>query len=345
MQCRVCHNVENNQGYRIREMMHGTQELFDYFQCAYCQCLQIAEFPADMAPYYPSNYIGFNAYNPQYTAKLGVPLWANTMDFCLIKDVLHHPPGAFGGRRQVAWMLAERAVAHYLPGFKDKRQARILDVGCGSGEFLGDLRDIGFTEVLGVDLYIEQALEYDNGVRVIKGTIDEIEPRWDVIMFHHSFEHIPNPLETLQTVSTLLSPQGLCLIRQPVIPSYAWEKYGVDWMQIDAPRHFFLHSGRSMSFLAKQSGLRLAKMLYDSNITQFCGSEQYQQDIPLFCERSYLVDPANSIFSEAEIALFWQKTRELNATGQGDQAAFYLTKRGVIPCPPSKPPRSTFLKA
>lgn len=326
MRCRVCQNLEINQAYRVREMMHGTRELFDYFQCARCHCLQIAEFPTDMTPYYPPHYIGFNAFNPQYTARLGIPLWANTMDFCLIEDVVRSAPGAVGGRRQLARVLAERAVTHYLPELGDRRQARVLDVGCGSGEFLFDLQQIGFTNLLGLDLYIEHSIEHKNRVRVIKGTIAEVEPAWDVIMFHHAFEHISDPLATLQTVANLLSPDGVCLIRIPIVPSYVWDRYGPDWVQLDAPRHFFLHSVQSMGLLAEQSGLRLEKVLYDSNITQFCGSEQYRHDIPLFCGRSYLVDPVNAIFSATKIEEFWRQTKELNRIGQGDQAAFYLVK-------------------
>lgn len=57
-------------------------------------------------------------------------------------------------------------------------------------------------------------------------------------MFHHSFEHIADPFETLCSVRRLLS-SGTCLIRIPIVDSWAWENYGVNWIQIDAPRHFF----------------------------------------------------------------------------------------------------------
>ncbi len=326
MRCRVCHQTQNNQLYQVREMMHGTKKCFTYFQCFLCRCLQIAEFPGDMTPYYPPDYIGFNAYNPQYTAKLGIPLWANTMDFDLFEDILHAPAGTFGGRRQLAKLLVRRAIEHYLPQIKDNYQTRILDVGCGSGELLFDLHEVGFHRVLGVDLFIGQPIVYKNGVRVMKGTIHEIESAWDVVMFHHAFEHVPDPLETLRAVAKILSPEGVCLIRIPIVPSYVWETYGPDWVQLDAPRHFFLHSVQSIKILAEQARLHLENVLYDSNLTQFCGTLQYQQDIPLFCERSYLVDPQHSIFSEAEIMTFWEESRLLNKIGQGDQAAFYLRK-------------------
>ncbi len=327
MRCRVCRNDSNQTFYDVREMMHGTKERFTYFQCSHCFCLQIGAIPPDMTPYYPPHYIGFNKYNPQYTAKLGIPLWANTMDFDLIEDVLRGSPPIRDDGCALVKQLTARAVAHYLPFIADRPQAPILDVGCGSGEFLGHLAEIGFTALRGVDPYIGPDVDHSHGVKITKGTIAEIEPAWEVIMFHHVFEHVPDPLATIRAVARLLTPTGVCLLRIPLVPSYVWESYGPDWVQLDAPRHFFLHSVRSIDILATQADLRLAKVVYDSNIIQFTGSEQYRRDIPYFDERSYSVNPARSIFSEAEIAAFWQKTRTLNEIGWGDQAAFYLVKQ------------------
>ena len=44
----------------LRENLHATKELFDYFQCSQCECIQIGEIPADIGKYYPSDYYAFN---------------------------------------------------------------------------------------------------------------------------------------------------------------------------------------------------------------------------------------------------------------------------------------------
>src|SRR5579859_4294954 len=74
--CRICGNEEDNTPYHAREMMLGLRHTFDYFQCAACNCLQIAEFPADMTPYYPPAYIGFG--NMQFEG-VELPGWTVTM--------------------------------------------------------------------------------------------------------------------------------------------------------------------------------------------------------------------------------------------------------------------------
>ena len=143
-------------------------------------------------------------------------------------------------------------------------------------------------------------------------------------MFHHSFEHIPDPTETLWSVSRLLTKKGICLIIVPTVSSYAWEHYRENWIQLDAPRHFFLHSIKSITLLAKKVNLNLEEIVYNSTDFQFWGSEQYLKNIPLKDPRSYGVDPSNSIFSNTEITVFKQKAKKLNLKNQGDACAFFL---------------------
>jgi SAM-dependent methyltransferase len=203
---------------------------------------------------------------------------------------------------------------------------KLLDVGCGSGSRLLDLYEAGFRKLIGIDPYIMSDIHYRNGVKVLKRTIHDIDGSWDVIMFHHSFEHISDQVETLQSVGRLLSSNGLCVIRIPIVTSYAWDNYKEHWVQLDAPRHFYLHSVKSMQLLAAKAELWIEKIVYDSTGFQFWGSEQYSRDIPLFADHSYAVDRERSVFSKTEIERFEEKALLLNAESRGDQAAFYLRK-------------------
>ncbi|HPO68526.1 MAG TPA: methyltransferase domain-containing protein [Candidatus Pacearchaeota archaeon] len=148
-------------------------------------------------------------------------------------------------------------------------------------------------------------------------------------MFHHSFEHISNPLETLYFSNKLLSDNGVCLIRIPVVDSWAWENYGVNWVQIDAPRHFFLHSPKSMEILSKKAGFKIKEIVYDSTEFQFWGSEQNKNNISRSSNNSYNLNPSKSIFSKKDIKIFKKKSKKLNLEKRGDQAVFYLIKNDL----------------
>jgi predicted SAM-dependent methyltransferase len=61
---------------------------------------------------------------------------------------------------------------------------------------------------------------------------------------------MPDPHSTLKKIRELLAPGGICLIRIPTVSSYVWEKYQTHWVSMDPPRHFYLHSIKSIKFLA-----------------------------------------------------------------------------------------------
>lgn len=317
--CRVCGEGDDLAGYEFREMMFGTRERFRYFQCGRCGCLQMAEFPADVSGHYPADYYAhrreeraarglrsaFRAVRNRY-AITGRGLLGRALD-----RLLPYPGGPV--RR---WLARGGAAGP---------DSRILDVGCGSGELIRDMAAAGYRNVLGADPYVEADLRFPDGVRVLKRSVHEVEGEFDLVMFHHALEHIPDQVGTLRAAARLLAPGGTCLVRIPVASSFAWEHYRGDWVQIDAPRHFFLHSVESLRRVAEAAGLALAAVEHDSTELQFVGSELYRRDVPLA--------EGEAAFSRGEVRRFRRRAEELNRAGRGDSAAFYL--RRVDGAPPA----------
>jgi SAM-dependent methyltransferase len=316
LKCRVCGHDKENQSYDVKEMMIGYRDLFRYFQCSRCLCLQIGEIPPDLSKYYPDTYYSYHT--DFYQNKLKKVL-VGLRDSYLLGE------GGFIGKILSARYPREDLLCFGLvPGW---RQSSILDVGCGSGTLLYSLREAGVKKLLGVDPFVTKDIEYPNGLRVQKNELFEVEGTWDIVMFHHSFEHVSDPVKTFENVARLLALKGgRCIIRIPTVSSYAWSHYGVHWVQLDAPRHLFLHSIESMKLLADKSGLVLDNVVYDSTAFQFWGSEQYKKDIPLQDKRSYLKNRKKSLFSKVEISAFAERARDLNRHQQGDQAVFIFKK-------------------
>lgn len=316
MKCAICGNDTDNRVFDVREMMFGIREVFRYFQCSACWCLQIEEIPRNLADYYPSGYYSFN----DDAAKKSVKRFF----------LRHRDRYAIWGKGLLGRILysRHRSTAHRsLYPLKIDKNTRILDVGCGAGQLLCSLRDLGCVNLLGVDLFNPTDIEYGNGVLVRKTQIENVEGKWDVVMFHHAFEHIADPLGTLRRVERLLDADGCCIIRIPTVSSYAWEHYGTDWVQLDAPRHLFLHSLQSMEYLSAKAGMRVTDVVFDSSAFQFWGSERYARDIPLH-DRSSVPTTSNAmLFTRRELAGFAKHAKELNETQQGDQAIFYLSKQ------------------
>lgn len=53
--CRICASAAIRVFY-AREMMFGTREVFQYFECTDCGCVQILSYPDDIARQYPKEY-------------------------------------------------------------------------------------------------------------------------------------------------------------------------------------------------------------------------------------------------------------------------------------------------
>jgi SAM-dependent methyltransferase len=124
---------------------------------------------------------------------------------------------------------------------------RILDVGCGTGTIPYVLYNAGFKEIIGLEPFIQDDIRYANGLTIKKGWLTDYEDDlFDLIMFHHSFEHVSAPHEYLEAAHRLLKPNGRLLIRIPTVSSFAFQHYLENWVQLDAPRHAMLYSGKGM---------------------------------------------------------------------------------------------------
>jgi len=295
-------------------MMFGTREAFAYVECGDCGCVQIAEIPEDLARFYPDGYYSFS------------------------------PPSRPEGLRGRAIARARNRYAVFRRGFLGRRyhrrfpnrvlgplgklglsrDARVLDVGCGGGEAVRDLGDLGMTHVAGTDPHLPEPTVLDNGVRLFDVELERMEGEWDVVMFHHSLEHVPDQSGTLAAAAGRLAPGGTVLVRIPVASSLAWERYGTDWVQMDPPRHLYLHTEDSLGRAAAAAGLTVADVVHDSTAFQFWGSEQYALDVPLTAPESWSTDPERSAFTPEQMASWETRAQELNADGRGDQAVFYL---------------------
>jgi SAM-dependent methyltransferase len=298
--------------------MFGAQESFIYFECAHCGCLQISDTPEDMSKYYPKIYYSSGQVGEKRNRL------KDSLKTTLLRTHILFNENIIGKRISFSFPFS---ILFNLP--KQARidfNSRILEVGCGKGGLMATLRDLGFKNVLGVDPYSHEKVTED--IEILRSTVHEISDtqKFDLIIFNHSFEHIPDQLATLVKVSRILSDGGTCLIRMPVKTDYIWNRYGVNWVQIDAPRHFFLHTLNSIELLAKKAGLLIENVIFDSTEFQFWGSEQYKKNIPLKAENSYWVNPEKSIFTPDQIREFGKMAKELNKNSQGDQAEFYLMK-------------------
>lgn len=318
MLCKICGNSHNNTQYTVREMMYGFRDEFKYILCGSCGCLQIAETPSDISKYYPTNYYSYQYVpvlkdNPVKSAFKKTRTLASFSRPSFLKKLflkIYTPPEYFDWLKKANVSIDEK----------------ILDVGCGIGHLLIRMQKDGFSNLTGVDPFLPRPIQYDNGINIFNVALAELKGRYDFIMSHHSFEHIYEQFGALVTMHGLLKKGKTLLVRVPVSSSYAWRVYKENWVNLDAPRHFFLHTEKSMRILAEQAGFQIIKVEYDSTDFQFWGSEQYRRNIPLRSKNSHAENSKRSIFSCKKLKEYRKRALKLNQAGDGDEACFYLYK-------------------
>ena len=312
MLCKICGNSEQNTTHIGREMMLGLRDEFTYIECAQCACLQLATPPKKMSKYYPSTYYSYA--NPGGLASILKRQRASYAGNGL------NPLGAL-----VAYFYGPDNAIRSVSRLNLRKDVRLLDVGCGSGGLLSNVKRMGFKNLAGVDPFLASSTERE-GIPLLKKELSEIDGEFDVVMLHHAFEHMEDPAAVLKHLRRILSPDGIIILRIPLCDSYAWKHYGVNWHQLDAPRHLFLHTNKSMRILAEKADLVISEIIYDSTLLQFVVSEEYVRNIAQADKNSYINDPLRSIFSLGDILAFRRQCHQLNRDKNGDSACFYLRK-------------------
>jgi len=309
--CRICQDLGPHRTVNAREMMFGTREPFLYFECEGCGSVQISAAPGDLGRFYANGYYSYRQAHPNPLA-----------EFVIGQRTRHllGLPNILGG---IVSVLRRDAAIQALSLTKPKRAARILDVGCGVGKTLDRLAAAGFKSLHGIDPHIAHDLTTPGGVEVRKQSLEMVRDMFDVIMFHHSLEHVIDPVGLLRLARERLFPDGRCIVRIPTPSSEAWDTYGANWVQLDAPRHLVLPSRRGLEIAAREAGFAIEMMIDDSTDFQFVGSERYVRDISLNAPASH------PRIDRGQRAEYRRRARALNRRNRGDQTVFILRQGAV----------------
>ena len=314
--CIICQNKTGNIEYRLKEMQLGLREWFNYQLCAQCGSMQIEAVPENLAKYYPNkNYYSFNTQIKN--TKLSYIAIAKA------KFLIYNQFNLIGALMSIGYKMP-----NYYQWVKNSQTAfndRILDVGSGNGALLISLHKIGFTNLSGIDPFIDNDINY-GGIKILKKDLLQENNTFDLIMMHHSLEHMHNPIEVLQKAHSLLSKDGRLLVRIPIMDNYGWKTYGTDWSQLDAPRHLFIPSEKGMRNLALQAGFTITKFEYDTTDFSIWSSELYKKNIPLSAAQGQLKNPKPDVFELEDIMRFRKKAEQINNENNGDIAAIYMQK-------------------
>lgn len=144
-----------------------------------------------------------------------------------------------------------------------KQTGDILDIGCGTGEFLGTMLQSGWkTTGLEPDLGARKQAIDNFGLEVHESNhlFELAAGQQDVVTMWHVLEHVHRLHDYLDTIHQLLREDGRLIIAVPNYQSVDATHYQSDWAAYDVPRHLYHFSPNSMKQLLGNHGFELIQM-------------------------------------------------------------------------------------
>lgn len=153
-----------------------------------------------------------------------------------------------------------------------KSKGKLLEIGCAGGIFLNTARKEGY-EVYGVE-YSDDAAELARNkfnLDVVTGELKEgmFQPEmFDIVFMGDVIEHLPDPMNTLKLINSILKISGILVIVCPMQTNTIFSRLGFKLFEIikkDAtvhlpPYHLFEYRPKSLSWLFQSAGFKIIKI-------------------------------------------------------------------------------------
>ncbi len=237
--CPLC-GQDRSEFYRAgRDRAHGTPGQFQLVRCRDCRLVYLCPRPTE-------DEIG-NLYPPDYGPH----------------QVVRGRLGLLQ-RIDVGYGMSKRA--RFVERHAN-RGGNALDVGCGTGEFLLELRDRGWN-VTGQEVNGNAAgIAIGAGLAVRACPLDrcgfeaesfDLVTLWDVV------EHLPDPVSTLREIRRILKPSGRLVLSTPDLGSLDSRLFAGWWHGLEIPRHLVLFGPETIRHALQRAGFEMVERKYIS---------------------------------------------------------------------------------
>lgn len=145
-----------------------------------------------------------------------------------------------------------------------KAQGTLLDLGCGTGEFLDTCKQNGW-KVQGIEPSQSAkdfaSKQYRLDVKEAGAWSSFADKSLDVITAWHVLEHVYDLAETAKQVKRMLSPTGVFVVALPNCSSADAEFYKQFWAAYDVPRHIWHFAPKHVKDFFEKQGYKLESVL------------------------------------------------------------------------------------
>lgn len=253
--CILCGSTVFTKLFMSKDRIFSIPGKYTNMQCLRCKVIFLNPQPSnrELEKHYPQT--GYFAYKKE--GKLG---FEGKIREYIIKNYYN---------KNVISALLRFVVPNSFAIPKFKKNGRILDLGCGTGDILYLLKNIGW-DVYGIEIYKNAVdVAHERGLKnVILGTYEALnrfpDNFFDAIRLYHVIEHLNNPPNCLELIYKKLKSEGQLILATPNIDSPLIKLFKNKWSGIDAPRHLFLFNPKLLSELGKRKKFKIERVEYSS---------------------------------------------------------------------------------
>jgi 2-polyprenyl-3-methyl-5-hydroxy-6-metoxy-1,4-benzoquinol methylase len=200
---------------------------------------------------------GFRFTNP-YPSQEDIHVFYESDDYVPVSNTTK---GLINKGYHLARRVMLRAKRRMVSRLTGRTSGRLLDIGCGTGEFAGIMKEAGW-QVQGVEPFAaaRESAKARFGVPVadVPEQAGLFEKSYDLITLWHVLEHAHDVNRSMREIDRLLAPGGTVLIGVPNHTCYDEGVYREYWAAYDTPRHLFHFAPDTMRRLAAKHGFEVA---------------------------------------------------------------------------------------
>lgn len=243
--CAICGSNERTVEYTVEDWRYGLPGEFGVVRCRRCGLVYTnpRPTPAVIGQFYPSTYLPHSILPANSTRPL------------------LHALRQLVFRRRKSVVTALLGFIHNSVTFrglvwKESSSPRVLDIGCGVGEYLGVWQALGW-DIEGVEANEAAAALARSrlAVDIHASAVEDLhlpEEKFDLVTMSHCLEHTYSPGHVLEMVYRWLKPNGRLLVMVPNYDAFDRRLFGDRWLGFEVPRHLFHFDGRSIRRLLEQ---------------------------------------------------------------------------------------------
>ncbi len=217
--------------------------LFQVVRCRDCGLAFTNPRPTmnSIGQFYPESYA---PYSGRESDEQLPGSWRHTLTRAALRAGYGYPPQPAGLSTELLALLARmtmRRTRQRQSWIPFRAPGRLLDFGCGAGDFLKRMRSLGWN-VAGIDFSekVAREIEQSSGIRVHVGSLPhpEIAPgSFDAVTMWNSLEHVHSPRAVVQAAWQALRPGGLLVVGVPNFDSWSFQAFRENWYALELPRH------------------------------------------------------------------------------------------------------------